>query len=57
MFYHAIVEVKEQNVIDTDIESLYEVIDDLVIPYLKEECMHFKGYFLEHEYIIRIAIK
>lgn len=57
MYYHVLLEAREKNIVDSDIENLNEIIEDLIIPYLKKEKIHFKGYFIEHSEIKRIVIK
>lgn len=57
MYYHALVSVEDKNIIETDYENLNEIIDDLIIPYLKSERVHFKGYFIDSKGIQRIVIK
>nr|WP_301286038.1 nucleotide-binding protein [Lysinibacillus endophyticus] len=34
-----------------------EIIEEIIIPYLKKEDIQFNGYFLKHNYVVRIVVK
>ncbi|MEK5304465.1 nucleotide-binding protein [Bacillus sp. FSL R10-2201] len=46
-----------RNVYELDTSSQNEIIEEVIIPYLKNEKIHFDGYFIEPESIDRIIIK
>ena len=65
MYYHVLIETKEKEgksrpnrqYFELDKTNLFEIEQDVVIPYLKKEQFQFDGYFLNHPDIIRVVIK
>jgi predicted nucleotide-binding protein len=42
---------------ELDKNNLFEIEEDVIIPYLKKEQFQFDGYFLEHKNILRVIVK
>ncbi|MGG1168701.1 TIR domain-containing protein [Bacillus mycoides] len=59
VYYHTGIHIKKafRNVYELDNDSQEEIIEGVIIPYLKNEKIHFDGYFIEPESIDRIFIK
>lgn len=65
MYYHIIVEfnIKDngktnlKKLFEYDIENKDKILEELIIPFVKKESIQFKGYFLEPNQVLRIAIK
>ncbi|QTB23706.1 nucleotide-binding protein [Lysinibacillus sphaericus] len=62
MFYQVLIEVTgiskaNFNLFEFDKESKEEIIDHILIPYLKEEEFQFNGYFLKRGNVLRIVVK
>ena len=65
MYYHILIETKEkkgkaeqnQQYFELDKTNLPEIIEDIVMPYLKKEQFQFDGYFLNFTDITRVVIK
>lgn len=62
MLYQVLIQVtgitKENfNLFEFDKETKEEIINDIFIPYLKEEEFQFNGYFLKRENVVRISVK
>ncbi|KXY46894.1 nucleotide-binding protein [Bacillus sp. FSL M7-1020] len=59
VYYHT--EIHQKNILgakyELDKNSPEEVINEVIIPYLKNEQLHFDGYFIKSESINRIVIK
>ncbi|MBM6649615.1 TIR domain-containing protein [Bacillus sp. RIT 809] len=59
VYYHTSIHKKNayRNVYELDNEFQDEIIEKVIIPYLKDEKIHFDGYFIEPENVDRIVIK
>ena len=65
MFFHAMIEIAERRgknevakeIFELDKPDLAEIINDVVVPYLKREEFQFNGYFVRPESISRLVVK
>jgi predicted nucleotide-binding protein len=65
MFYHAMIEIPEKQgktsrnreIFELDKTELSEIIDDVVVPYLKHQEFQFNGYFMKPDNILRLVVK
>ncbi|HDX9494870.1 TPA: nucleotide-binding protein [Bacillus thuringiensis] len=58
-YYHTSIHQKNafKDLYELDSENRDEIIEKVIIPYIKNEKIHFDGYFIEPESIDRIVIK
>src|SRR3569832_2163839 len=65
MFYHAMIEIPEkkgkttynQQIFELDKTELSEIVDDVVVPYLKGQEFQFDGYFIKPGSVARLVVK
>ena len=64
MYYQVIIETNEKikenenrKLFEFDKTDIVEIINDIIVPYKMKQEIHFDGYFLKYEDIIRISIK
>jgi predicted nucleotide-binding protein len=65
MFYQVLIEITEKvgkskqnkEIYELDIINQEDILNEIIIPYLKKEEFQFDGYFLNSESIVRVVIK